>query len=137
MPGFAGTAPKKHRFAYDASDRVHVIDTPDYTIQQLFFQNTEGFTLWTTIYTTLKEYSQSIWFSNDNYDMKYTIESGEAWFLIAGKGPKGEVVVAGKEICVPKNAKHMVLNNSKQPCVYKFECPGPMDLREYLGNPMK
>lgn len=124
----------KYHFAYDANDRTPVIDTPEYEITELFMKNREGFILWTTVYFTLKGHSHSFMFANKDYDMKYTIEQGEGWFLNINES-KGEPVTTGKQICVPKNNKHMVLNNSRQPCVYRMECPGPLDLRMYLGVP--
>lgn len=124
----------KYHFAYDANDRTPVIDTSEYEITELFMKNKEGFILWTTVYVTLKEHSHSFPFSNKDYDMKYTIEQGEGWFLMMNDG-RGEIVTSGKQICVPKGHKHMVFNNSRQPCVYRMECPGPLDLRMYLGAP--
>jgi hypothetical protein len=119
---------------YDAEDRTPVIDTSEFTISELFMKDLQNFTLWTTVYVTLKEHSQSLWFKNINHDMKYTIEEGEGWFLI---GQAGQIVTAGKQICVPRDNYHMLLNNSVTHCVYRFECPGTLDLREYLGIPQK
>lgn len=128
--------PKANRIltVYDAEDRTPVVDTSEFTISELFMKDQQGFTLWTTVYVTLKEFSQSLWFRNIDHDMKYTIEEGEGWFLI---GQVGRVVTAGKQICVPRENFHMILNNSQTPCVYRFECPGTMDLREYLGIPRR
>jgi hypothetical protein len=128
--------PKANRLlkVYDAQDRTPVVDTSEFTISELFMQDQQGFTLWTTVYVTLKEFSQSLWFRNMDADMKYTIEEGEGWFLI---NQVGQVVTAGKQVCVPRTNYHMILNNSQNVCVYRFECPGTMDLREYLGVPRK
>jgi len=119
----------KMPIVYEQTNVTAVCDTEDFSITDLYMMSPQNMVLWTTVYVTLKPFKQSLWFRNRDRDMKYTIMSGECWFLI---NQSGAVVTAGMMICVPRENFHMLLNNSGNECRYTFEAPGKLDLREYL-----
>jgi hypothetical protein len=121
--------PEIHSFE-DAKD---VIDTPDYKILDVKYENTLGWTLWTTIYMTLKADRHSYHVSNPNVHMKYSVTQGQVWLLV---GVEGKVLHTGESEVVPAGHGHILLNRWEEEAHYTIDVPAKMDLREYLGLAM-
>lgn len=110
-----------------------VCDTEDYRILDVAFENTLGWTLWTTVWVTLKPGRFTFHFANKHVNMKYSVTQGNIWALV---GTTGHILQAGDMLTVPRGAGHMLLNRWDSPALYTIDVPARMDLRKYLGTSM-
>jgi hypothetical protein len=117
---------------YNEANAKSVIETDDYKIFDVHYENELGHTLWTTVYITLKPWKQSYYFAF-GVNMQYHVTGGNILFIIGTTGHvlRGEF----KEMmCVPSGKNHLLWNQRQDKESYcTLQVPARLDLREYLG----
>jgi mannose-6-phosphate isomerase-like protein (cupin superfamily) len=117
---------------YTEAGSQEVIDTDDYKIFDLHYENELGHCLWTTIYITLKPWKHTYYFQF-GINMHYQVTDGEIWFMIGTTGK----VLTGKTkqmVVIPAGKHHMLMNQRQDKESYcTVQVPARLDLRQYLG----
>lgn len=108
-----------------------VVDTDDYFVKDVCFENSPGWGLWTTIWITVKGDRHTFNMLNKHVNMKYTIIKGEVWVLC---GVAGRVMYANQMITIPRGVGTIIFNRRSDDALYTIDTPGRLDLRRHLGS---
>jgi hypothetical protein len=110
-----------------------VVDTDDYFVKDVCFENAPGWGLWTTIWVTVKGDKHTFNMLNRHVNMKYTILKGEVWVLC---GVAGRVMYANEMVTIPRGVGTIIFNRRSDDALYTMDLPGRLDLRRQLGVSM-
>lgn len=119
--------PMRHRL----ESAQEVVDTDDYFVKDVCFENSPGWGLWTTIWITVKGDKHTFNMLNKHVNMKYTILKGEVWVLC---GVAGQVMYANEMVTIPRGVGTIIFNRRSDDALYTIDVPGRLDLRRHLGS---
>lgn len=108
-----------------------VVDTDDYYVKDVCFENSPGWGLWTTIWITVKGDKHTFNMLNKHVNMKYTILKGEVWVLC---GVAGKVMYQDEMVTIPRGVGTIIFNRRSDDALYTIDVPGRLDLRRHLGT---